>query len=719
MNRLSWVFLFNSAVLGLVCLGGCKSTGNNEALQFEPLPVAEVGQADLEPRTRSVGELLLAAKDAFESGNEALEGENPDRESALRNYTRMLELMAESELDPAVFFNLQGEFERILSVSSQHAGVFEAATEPTWSEEATDLSDVTVRSELEYPYPPPRRVLNQIRSIQEDYPERFQAGMERSQLYLPYIRAEFEKAGLPEDLVWLAMVESQYTPKIVSRAGAGGMWQFMRSTGKHYGLRSGDGWVDERYDWKKATHAAIAYLSVLHEMFDGSWPLAVSAYNMGEAGLERAIARNGGETNLWKLIETPPAANRIRRETKNFYPKLLASAIVAKNPERYGIFPETVTPVETEYATIEGAYYLSDLEKEGGLPKDSLVRLNPHLIRRATPPNRSTAIHVPKGTQQIVVAAAVKLPELKPSTHIVQPGETPSEIATMHGVSARELMSLNNIRSARRLQIGQRLAIPGQVDRTASSEFAKSSDGRKVHKVRSGDTLSRIASNARVTVQDLTRWNNLEGGSLIHIGDTLFVSGESTASSVASDRTSSVHVVSAGEFPAKIASKYGMKLSDFLALNDLNSRSTIFVSQKVKVRSTVAKRTPASGPVQKTPQPTGTEVIVHRVAKNESASVIAARYGVRTREFLAWNGLSTRSVIHVGDKLVVYLPKAQAGGGGENLAGGKIVHIVRSGQNPTTIARRYNVKLSDLFKWNNWEGNPVLQVHDQVVIYTK
>src|SRR5690606_14181724 len=149
------------------------------------------------------------------------------------------------------------------------------------------------------------RIETEINEIQESYRKNFQYGLNRSAMYRPYIEMELAKAGLPQDLVWLAMVESQFHPNVVSRAGAAGMWQFMPATARRYGLRV-DKYVDERRDWQKATAAAIRYLTDLGNMFQGDWSLAISAYNMGEYGLERAIAMNGGDRDLWRLLETPP-----------------------------------------------------------------------------------------------------------------------------------------------------------------------------------------------------------------------------------------------------------------------------------------------------------------------------------------------------------------------------------------------------------------------------
>lgn len=718
-----------SALFALSALSGCASTVAPEAEvhYFAPIPVGEIGAHDLEPVVpRSAAELLTAANDAFAQANRAQE--RGDQDEAYRSYTLMMELLLESDLDPTVFYNLRQEFAKILSSSTMVASNTNRTQPRAWNEDVVELAK---RSELEFPNPLNDRVLAEIESIRSVYPANFQAGLNRSGKYLSYIQAEMDKAGLPTDLVWLAMVESQFTPRINSRAGAGGMWQFMRSTGRRYGLET-DYFVDERYDWKEATKASIAYLTELYDIFDQSWPLAISAYNMGEAGLERAIAANGGDRNLWSLIETPPAANRIRRETKKFYPKLLASIIIANSPEKYG-FKYEPQPVErTEYATVSGQYYLTQIEEEAGLPKGTLAKLNPQFYRGYTPPGKSVRISVPLATRTKVARAIDRLPELRPSTHIVQSGDTLSGIAALHGVSVRALQTSNNIRSPRRLQIGQRLVVPGTADRSSAGSVATNAQGVGVYTVARGDSLSRIASRHGVSVKDLQAWNNLGRSTRIHVGDRLRVATAQPVQSKAPRGDATVYVVKAGDYPARIAKEHGVALGDFLAWNGLTRTSMIRVGQSLKLYR------PASSPskvAKSESSAASTNRGTHTVRKGENASTIAKKYGVRTSELLAWNGLTTRSILGIGDLLAVRAPDtvARSEDGRERIAAVappavsadrgpaatglvKVLHIVKRGQNPTTIAQSYGVLLVDLFSWNDWTDPPVLQIGEEVVV---
>ena len=321
----------------LMYVSGCATTGGVH--QFEPVPLARVGAEELPPvNVRPVTELMRDADKAFKAANDAQE--RGDHATALRQYTLMLELLIEADLDPAIFYNLRGEFDSIMSEASVQARLHPPQSRAEYAEGFQPAAGYSV---FKVPFPLPERVLIEIEEIQKRYPKNFQAGLDRSQKYLPYIQQEFAKEGLPPELAYVAMVESLFQPKVNSHAGAGGMWQFMRTTGRRYKLRM-DSYVDERYDWQSATHAAIGYLKELNRFFDGDWSLAVTAYNMGEGGLERAIASNGGQRCFWELVETPPASNRIRRETKKYYPRFLAYLIVTAHPERYGFKNNPCTP---------------------------------------------------------------------------------------------------------------------------------------------------------------------------------------------------------------------------------------------------------------------------------------------------------------------------------------------------------------------------------------
>ncbi len=339
------------------CAYQSQHTGRVQPPVHGPAVTGETPQPEA---PKDVPAMLREAEMEIQKANEA--HEKGDFDAAFEHYQRMLKLLLDADLDPALYYEASPQFEQILRFYLKHAHLYHNPERRLGSSSTGVLSDMVI------PFPLPQPVLDEISELQNAYSDSFQRGLNRSAKYMPYIKAEFCKAGLPEDLAWLAMVESMFQPKVVSHAGAGGMWQFMRATGRRYNLRM-DSYVDERYNWHSATQAAAEYLKTLHNFFNGDWALAVTAYNMGEGGLDRAISANGGQRDFWSLINTPPASERIKRESKKYYPRLLAYIVVANAPKEYGFSytPEAVEDVKR--IPVEGSYFLADLDTALGLSK--------------------------------------------------------------------------------------------------------------------------------------------------------------------------------------------------------------------------------------------------------------------------------------------------------------------------------------------------------------
>jgi membrane-bound lytic murein transglycosylase D len=589
-------------------------------------------------------------------------------------------------------------------------------------------------SNLDIPYPLPAEVEVELDELQNSYPQTFQRGLNRSTRYMPYLKEEFRKAGLPEDLAWLAMVESMFQPKVVSPAGAGGMWQFMRATGRRYNLRM-DSYVDERYNWHSATSAAIEYLKGLHNYFDGEWALAVTAYNMGEGGLGRAISANDGERDFFTLVKTPPACDRMKEESKKYYPRLIAYIIAANDPEAYGFTVEPESFEDVLRVPVEGMYHLSDLERVLGLSHGTLARLNPDLLREATPPQGKYPVAVPREKHEQFLAALKTVKSVRyAGTHRVKRGETISQIARKYGVSDKELMRINNIRSARSLQVNQNLQLPvsgmgqgGAIEESPTSApetqadiqtAVEESTPSKTYKVKRGDTLYDVARAHKVNIADLQRWNNLGSRSQIKVGQTLSIGAASVATA---SEPMQYHTVKPGEYPGIIAQLYGVSVNDLLQWNGLSSKSVIKAGDKLTI---AGKRTADTSvadnkqPSENKKAPAPPAIITHKVAKGETPGEIASRYGVKTHDLLSWNKLTAKSIIRVGQELSVHTPTKGAEQRDRDndvtvaqvASSSPVMHKVTAGQNPTVIAKRYGVSVNDLFKWNNWNAKHVLQV---------
>jgi membrane-bound lytic murein transglycosylase D len=364
--------------------------------------------------------------------------------------------------------------------------------------------------------------------------DRFTIWLGRLPRYEGMIREQLRRHGVPEDLIYLAMIESGYSNTAVSRARAVGMWQFIGSTGRQYGL-SQDVWEDQRRDPFRATEAAARHLADLNEIF-GSWYLAAAAYNAGAGrvsrGIERLPTTDGGpsDATFFELSDR----RYLRLETRDYVPKLIAAALIAKEPERYGFdrVPR-LEPLTYDEVLVEDATGLDVLARLADTTTRALVELNPQFLRGATPPKRAVVVRVPAGTGPTVARRWSELPareRITFVTHRVVKGETLSGIAQRYGIRTGVLQAANPGVQAHRLRIGQQLTVPvsraaqrtvaSPAPRAAVATAAKS--GSEFYTVRSGDSLWAIAQRHGVGVADLRRWNDLTG-SLVRAGQALRV----------------------------------------------------------------------------------------------------------------------------------------------------------------------------------------------------
>lgn len=264
-------------------------------------------------------------------------------------------------------------------------------------------------------------------------------GFARARRYTGMMRAIFLEKGLPQELVNLAFVESDVNPRATSHASAAGIWQFMPSTARLYGMRT-NSWLDERRDPEKSTRAAAGYLKHLYEQFQ-SWPLALAAYNAGEAPVRRAIARQ--RTNdFWRL--------RLPKETRRFVPSFMAMTLIARDPKRYGFSPPPAEPYDTEQLHVDEPTDIRRIAEAAGTSVRHLRELNPELVGSATPPNHGAyALRIPRRVRWI--------------SHTVRKGETLSAIAMRYQVSVQVLCEMNNLTETEVLKAGGVILVPAPV----------------------------------------------------------------------------------------------------------------------------------------------------------------------------------------------------------------------------------------------------------------
>ncbi len=359
----------------------------------------------------------------------------------------------------------------------------------------------------------------------------FRQAMSRMGEYREVVEEGLRERRLPPSLAYLPIVESWYSPTAVSWVGAAGLWQFMPPTARGMGLQV-DRLVDERRDPFRATPLALDFLQGLNARFH-SWFLALAAYNGGPGRMERVLRRRGGEPSDGLFFEI---RRDLPRETRNFVPRFLAAATIARDPAAYGFEDlEPRVPSTFDEVEVPDAATLDVVAQAAGVSQEELERLNPQLLRGLTPAGRTTRLRVPAGRGGMFRTAFARVPPEERVTfleHTVQNGETLTHIARRHGVDVADLRAANPDIRPRRMQIGQRVIVPKAPSARAAPGRPGGAQGGGeevvvVYRVQAGDTLSTIAIRHRVGVADLLRWNDLSLSSIIRPGDEvrLYYSG--------------------------------------------------------------------------------------------------------------------------------------------------------------------------------------------------
>jgi membrane-bound lytic murein transglycosylase D len=384
----------------------------------------------------------------------------------------------------------------------------------------------------------------------------------KSGRYVAFLKSELTRAGLPSDLVWLSLIESGHNPTIVSPAGAAGLWQFMPDAGRMYGLNV-DRWVDERYDPKRATDAAVLYLGDLYRRF-GSWELAMAAYNMGYGGLSRSI-RKFNTNDYWELCRYEAG---IPWETTLYVPKIFAIALVMTNKKAFGLADIAGdAPENLDSVVASGGLSLEKIAEAAQTPVATLEALNPHLLLGRVPPLVGTTqprafVRVPAGKAQQITRALANVSELEPELepYVVRLGDDAAKIASVRGTDRATVAKLNKLRDDEGLGAGTVLLLPkreasgaaapalGEVVVTSPREFRYSDKKRVFYRVQSGDTLERIARGFAVSNSEVVAWNAVDANARLVSGMvlTMWVKPSADLSGVRVLSESEVRVLVAG-----------------------------------------------------------------------------------------------------------------------------------------------------------------------------
>ncbi|UCD37895.1 MAG: LysM peptidoglycan-binding domain-containing protein [Fidelibacterota bacterium] len=460
------------------------------------------------------------------------------------------------------------------------------------------ISELELNGEGHIPIVYNDRVARIIQFFRTQGRRNMQVWLNRLSRYRRIIEPILEQEEVPEQLVFLALVESGLNPRAYSWKHAVGPWQFISSTGRRYGLKR-DWWRDERRDFEKSTLAAARYLKDLYAEF-GDWYLAMAAYNTGEARVRRAI-RVHQTTDFWKLYILP-------RQTRNYIPNIMATFLIGQDPEKYGFIVTPEPPLEWDEVPVDKSLTFETLAQIAECSPETLGVFNPELRQFASPPpedGKPYVLRIPKGHkeafernyQPIASQVGPVLADVQIRRHRVRRGESLYSISKRYGVPMRAIARANRLRNWHSLRIGQRLEIPVPASGVAARQLeVPSAPGMKkiYYTVRPMDTLSEIAEAHNVGLSKIRRWNGLRpGSSYIRVGQKLVVWIPASSGSTSSIQTRLANIegmekytytVRPGDTLSQIAEAHGVGLSKLRQWNGLKTNSShIRIGQRLVI----------------------------------------------------------------------------------------------------------------------------------------
>lgn len=417
----------------------------------------------------------------------------------------------------------------------------------------------------------------------------FSAWLNAAHRYAPMIQSIFDRAGLPRDLAYVALIGSGYHPRAVAASRAKGLWQFDLKTAGSLGLQQTP-WIDERFDALKATRAAAEQFQRLYRRF-GDWALVIAAHFSGAESVQAAM-ESAGASDYWRLD--------LPAEAMHGVPLTMAAAIIAKNPGTYGFRVNFAPPLTYETVVIDRSFHLETIAEGMGVPVEHLKRLNPELRLWQVPPDGYT-LKIPIGARPRFLAwRGVPQPAPQPlelALHTVRRGETISSIARRYGVSVDDIVAENEIRRPNRLKIGQVLFIPVPADdardytavpvahKTPPQSTAPPAGMQIVHRVRRGETLASIGRRYGVSVAQLQRWNGIRNPRHLQAGQTLtiWVPAYGQPPPAASNGEPFYYTVRPGDTLWDIARLFDTTIDRIRAANGLGRRAVIHPGDRLKI----------------------------------------------------------------------------------------------------------------------------------------
>jgi len=489
-------------------------------------PSAVAARAQTAPIVDPVADLIDRAEKEYQVGLANHDAGKIDE--AKQNFDSALNALLSSNLDIRSDERLQNEFDRIVAgVNQLYPGgttdtEAQQKSEPAPIDETNGITPAPdagtkakAEAEIKHTHSDlPLMMTDQVAGYITYFSNRgrgtFERAFARSGRYHDMIVATLKEEGVPQDLIYLAQAESGFHPLAVSRVGARGIWQFMGSRARGYGLYH-NMWVDDRQDPEKSTRAAARHLKDLYNQF-GDWYLAMAAYNSGPGTVQAAVKRTG-YADFWELYRR----NVLPKETRNYVPIILAVTIMTKNPSQYGLEEVVMDrPADYDSITINHPVDLRLVAECVGSTAGELQDLNPSLLRLTTPRDGKFELHLPAGTKEQYETAIASIPQdmrLWWRYHKVHSGETLASLARNYHTTPKSIIEANHL-DGTELEADAKLVIPVAPGKHPVSDNATYARRITRYKVHAGDSVESVADNFGVSPQMLRRWNGLHGDSL-------------------------------------------------------------------------------------------------------------------------------------------------------------------------------------------------------------